>query len=425
MNLHSMWQATANYRTKHPMLTGDQHTEVVIIGAGYTGLSTAYHLQKENIDTIVLEKNRVGSGASGRNGGELLTGYLGSMKSWVDKLGKEKAHKLWDLSLQSIDLTESIIKENDIKCDFVRNGDFRPAYKHSHLDALKRDVEYMNDHFDFHELEIVEEQDLRTEMNSDFYYGGRINKKGAHYHPFNYALGLADAVKDAGGEIYENSEAIKVEHKNGNVIVHTDQGAIHAKKIVIATNAYSGDLNRKIQRSVVPVLSIMIATEPLGKDRAEDLIKNNRAMSDTKNLLYYFRRTGDHRLAFGGSGRAVGKRGRQKMFDELHQGMLDVYPQLRNTPIEYRWGGYVGFTRHMLPYIGRLKNGTYFAFGYGGHGAAMATMAGKLISDSIASGNEKVNPLTIDKLKPIPFHGQHAKAVGMMKFYMKFRDFIS
>lgn len=425
MDSISMWQATSNERPEHPTLEGDHHCDVVVVGGGYSGLSTAYHLQKENVSTIVLEMNRIGSGASGKNGGELLTGYLGVMESWVNKVGMERAKALWELSLESIDVTESIIKEHNIQCDFVRNGDFRPAFKPSHMDWLKRDVEYMAKTFNYEHMKIVEEKDMHTELNSDFYYGGRVNEKGAHYHPFNYALGLAEIVIKEGGRIFENSQALKVEHTKDNVIVYTAAGRVFAKEIVIVTNAYSGDLNKTIKRSIVPVVSIMIATEQLGEDVAEDLIRKNRAVSDSKNLLYYFRRTGDHRLAFGGSGRAIGKNGQRKVFDDLHRGMLNVFPHLKDVKIEYRWGGKVGFTQGMLPYIGRLEDGTYFAFGYGGHGAAMATMAGKLIAENIIKGGNEVNPLTISNLKPIPFHSQHAKAVGAMKFYMKFKDMIS
>lgn len=425
MDSISMWQATANHRPEHPTLEGEHHCDVVIVGGGYSGLSTAYHLQKANVNTIVLEMNYIGSGASGRNGGELLTGYLGTMQQWANKFGMEKARALWDLSLESIDVTENIIKEHNIQCDFVRNGDFRPAFKRSHMDNLKRNVEYMAKYFDYHHMKIVEEKDLHTELNTTFYYGGRVNEKGAHYHPFNYALGLAEIVVKHGGRIFENSKALRVEHKRDQVVVHTAKGRVVAKEIVIVTNAYSGDLNKTIKRSVVPVESIMIATEPLTEEVAADLIPNNRAVSDSKRLLYYFRRTGDHRLAFGGSGRSIGKNGRKRAFAELYQGMLNVFPQLKDVKIEYQWGGKVGFTQGMLPYIGRLEDGTYFAFGYGGHGAAMATMAGKLIAENIVQGGNVENPLTIKKLKPIPFHSQHAKAVGIMKFYMKFKDIIS
>ncbi|HEY9576568.1 MAG TPA: FAD-binding oxidoreductase, partial [Pseudobacillus sp.] len=191
----SVWEATANERPDRPSLKGEQHCDVAIIGGGFTGLSTSYHLQEKDCKTIVLEKDRVGSGASGRNGGEVLTGYVGTMESIAKKKGLEAARQMWQLSLESIDLVENIIKKHDISCAFKRNGDIRPAYKLSHLDGLKREQEFMAESLNFHEIKIVEKAELHTELNTSFYHGGRVNEKSAHFHPLNYTLGLAEAAE--------------------------------------------------------------------------------------------------------------------------------------------------------------------------------------------------------------------------------------
>lgn len=420
-----MWEATANKRIDYPKLEGDHECDVVIVGGGFSGLSTSYHLQENNIQTIVLEKDRVGGAASGRNGGEVLTGYLGTMEGWANKFDIETAKEMWKLSIDAIDLIESIIEKHDIKCDFTRNGDFYAAYKPSHLEGLKKEQEFMASRLGYEEITIIEKEDLKTELNTDFYHGGRVDKNSAHFHPLNYALGLGEVAAERGAKIYEHSEAIRMERKNNKVVVHTPNGRVFADEIVIVTNAYSGDIHQTIKRAVVPVESIMISTEPLTEEIMNDLIPNNRAVADSKNLLYYFRRTADHRMAFGGSGRAASTRGLKKMYEELHKGMLNVFPQLKDAPIEYRWGGKVGFTKDMLPYLGQLEDGTYFAFGYGGHGAAMASMLGKVIAESISNDGKMDNPLKVEKLRPIPFHSQHAKAVGLVKFYKKFQDFVS
>lgn len=425
MLVNSMWEATANKRPSYPRLNGEVQTDVVIIGGGFTGLSAAYHLQQHNIQSVVLEKERVGSGASGRNGGEILTGYLGYMESWAKRKGLEAAKEMWQLSLDAIDLIENIINKHEIACDFVRNGHFNAAYKRKHLDGMKRNQEYMARYFQYDQIEIVEEKDLQSELNTTFYYGGEVDKKSAHYHPLNYTLGLAEATVELNGKIYEETAALKIKRKRNQIIVQTESGSVIAKKIIFATNAYADDVNKTIQRSVVPVESIMISTEPLTEEVMADLIKHNRAIFDSKNLLYYFRRTGDHRMAFGGSGRASSKRDLIKLYDNLHVGMLKVFPQLKDAKIEYSWGGKVGFTQSMLPYIGQLDKNSYFAFGYGGHGAAMASMLGKEMADAIANDANVDNPLKIKKLKPILFHSQHAKGVGAMKLYKQFQDFIS
>lgn len=422
----SMWEATANKRKVREQLQGEKQCDVVIIGGGYSGLSSAYHLQKKNVNTIILEKWRVGSGASGRNGGEVLTGYIGSMEAWEKKKGLEAAKKMWQLSLDSIDLIQDIIKEHSIDCAFKRNGDFFAAYKPAHMDALKRDQEYMARVMNYHDIKVVEKKDLHSEMNTDFYHGGRIDAGSAHFHPLNYAIGLAEAAEGLGAKIYEQSEALKVERDARNkVIVTTPNGRVIADQLVIVTNGYAGDINQTIKRSVIPIESIMIATEPLPEELVEDIIKKDRAIHDTKRLLYYFRRTADNRLAFGGSGRASSKRDQRNLFDHLHAGMLNVFPQLKDTRIEYRWGGKVGFTKDMIPYIGQLEDGTHYAFGYCGHGAAMSSLFGKMIADNITNEEVEDNPLIVNQLKPIPFHSQHAKAVGILKFYKKLQDAIS
>lgn len=418
----SMWEATANERKERQSLQGDQHCDVVVIGGGFSGLSTAYHLQQKDCKTIVLEKERVGFGASGRNGGEVLTGYIGSMESHAKKKGLEAARRMWQLSLDSIDLIENMIKTHQISCAFTRNGDFHAAYKPSHLDAMKREQEVMARDFNYHKIKIVEKKDLKSELNTSFYHGGRVDESSAHFHPLNYALGLAEAVEELGGTIYEKSEALSYRKESGKVIVKTNNGRVFAKELVIVTNAYSRDFQKTIKRSIVPVESIMIATEPLPEELLADLIKHNRAVSDSKNLLYYFRRTADHRMAFGGSGRSSSKRDQENLFINLQAGMVNVFPQLKDARVEYRWGGKVGFTQEMLPYMGQLEDGAHYAFGYAGHGAAMSSMAGKLIAENILHEGSGNNPLEKERLRPIPFHSQHAKAVGLMKFYMKYKD---
>lgn len=420
----SMWEATANQRKERQPLQGDQHCDVVIIGGGFSGLSTAYHLQQKDSKTIILEKERVGFGASGRNGGELLTGYVVHASALAKKKGIETARQMLQLSLDSIDLIENIINAHQIRCAFKRNGEFSAAYKLSHMEGLKREQEILQRDFDY-ETKIVEKKDLHTELKTSFYHGGSVDKNSAHFHPLNYALGLAEVVEEIGGTIYEHSEALSYHKESGKVIVKTNNGKVIADELVIVTNAYSGDFQQTIKRTVVPVESIMVATEPLPQELLESLIPPDRAIHDTKRLLYYFRRTSDNRMAFGGSGRAQNKRDQMNLFRNLRDGMINVFPELMDTRIEYNWGGKVGFTQEMLPYMGQLEDGTHFAFGFAGHGAAMTSMVGKLLAETILNEGRVDNPLRKEKIRPIPFHNQHEKAVGALKFYKKFQDRIS
>ncbi len=421
----SMWEATEKERKSRTSLKGDKECEVVIIGGGYSGLSTAYHLQKKNCQTVVLEKGRIGDGASGKNGGQILTGYVLSMSTLAKKYGFHKAKQMFALSLDSIDLIEKIIKDHDMDCGFHREGHMYAAYKPSHLEDLKREQEILYRDFN-HEVTILDKNEMQHELNSAFYAGGCIDEKSAIFHPLNYALRLADVTEQLGGTIYEHSEALKIERNSkGKVIVTTQEGRVIADQIVIVTNAYSGNIHKDIGRSVIPVESIMIATEPIQPDVLNGLITKNRAISDTKNLLYYFRKTDDHRLAFGGSGRTTSKRDAKQLFMQLHEGMLQVFPELKDIKVEYQWSGKVGFTKDKVPYMGQLEDGTHFAFGYAGHGAAMSTLMGKLIASNVLMTGEGKYPLEKTHLQPIPFYNQHAKAVSVLKYYYKLLDKLS
>ncbi len=419
-----MWEATSNKKKQRSPLSVNQECDVVIIGGGFTGLSTAYHLQKKNIKTIVLEKSYIGSGASGRNGGQILTGFIDPMSSLAKKKGLETAKQMLQMSLDSIDLIEQISKDNQIACSFKRTGHLYAAYKPTHIDWLKEEQQILERDFNY-KVQVIDQKELHTELKTNFYHGGCIDENSATYHPFDYVLGLADAVEKLGGTIFENSEARQIiKAKNGKVTIETQDGRVTAAHLVIVTNAYSGNLHKTISRSIIPVESIMIATEQLPKELVSSLIPNNRAIFDTKHMLYYFRRTPDDRIAFGGSGRSVsGDTG--SLYQKLKEGMDTVFPELRKYKSEFCWSGKVGFTREMLPYIGQLEDGTHFAFGYAGHGAAMSTLMGKLLAENILSENNGKNPFEKNDLRPIPFYSQHGKVVGLMKYYFKVKDAIS
>lgn len=422
MNQLSLWEATEKERKHRGKLTGEQVCEVVIIGGGFSGLSTAYHLQQKNCETIIVEKEKIGSGASGKNGGQILTGYVLSVSELAKKYDLQLAKQMLQLTLDSIDLIENIIKENHIECGFHREGHLNAAYKPAHLEALKREQELLMRDFDY-EVKVVDRQEMERELSSPLYAGGSIDENSAIFHPLNYALAMANLVEELGGTIYEETEALKIEKdSSGKVIVTTNEGRITADQIVIVTNGYSGALHPTIGKAVIPVESIMIATEQLPPPILNALIKKNRGIYDTKNLLYYFRKTDDHRLAFGGSGRTTGKRDAKRLFLQLREGMNEVFPDLKTARIEYEWGGKVGFTREKLPYMGQLEDGTHFAFGYAGHGAAMSTLMGKLIAANVLQAGEGRNPLEKSSFTTIPFYGQHAKVISVMKYYYQLLD---
>lgn len=418
MHIKSYWAESRNHQQKRNQLKGNKHTDVVIIGAGFTGLSTAYHLEKEGINTIVVEQESVGWGASGRNGSLMLIGYKKTMMQIAKKHGIHVAQEMLQLSLDGIDLVKDIIDEHDIDCEFTHHGSFTAAYKPSHLEKLKREQEFMHDKLNY-ENTIIEPKDTRSEIDSPLYHGGLIDPNSHYFHPLNYTIGLANAVENLGGTIYEKSGVTSIEYTDDGVTVHTDKGKVFAENIVIATNGYASDIDKKLKRSIIPMTSHMLATEPLGEELANRLIPKRRGIFDTKNILYYFRMSEDNRLLFGG--RIQGKESNQ-LYDKLRDYMLDVFPQLNAYKTDYTWGGKTAVTMDFMPRIGQLQNKAYFVTGYTGHGVSLATLMGKIIASSIVEESKGKSFLETLPIQRVPFHSQHALILNVATNYFRFKD---
>lgn len=421
MHIKSYWAGLKKHQKEREELQGDHHTDVAIIGAGFTGLSTSYHLQKMGVNTIVIDQNCVGWGASGRNGSLMLVGYKKSLIEIAKKHGLAVAKEMLQLSLDGINIVSAITNEYNIDCELTNNGSFCAAYKPSHLEQLKREQEFMFEQLDY-ENEIVEKKDVASEIDSPLYHGGLIDPNSHYFHPLNYAIGLAGAVEDVGGKVFENSKATSIEHSDNNVTISTDKGRIIAKNVVIATNGYITNINKKLKSSIIPMSSHMLATEQLGKEMADRLIPTRRGIYDTKNILYYFRMSADHRLLFGG--RIQGGESDQ-LYHKLRECMLEVFPNLANYQIDYKWGGLTAVTMDFLPRIGQLEDGTYFVTGYTGHGVSLSTLMGKFIALNISGENNGKSILEKLPLQKVPFQGQHALILNMATNYFRFKDRIS
>lgn len=419
----SLWSATSNSAIDRPALGSELNTDVVIIGAGFTGLSAAYFLQQMGVQTIVLEQHKVGWGASGRNAGMLLTGYKPRVTSIAKRWGVADANEMLQMSLDGIRLVKEIVTNNQIECDLNHSGSMSTAFKSSHFNRFKEVHEFMQKNFNY-ETFIVDKNDLKEELDSVLYYGGLIDPNSYSFHPLNYALGLANAVEKLGGKIFEDSMVLSVEHKKNSVHVKTENGSILAKDIIIGTNGYTTEINRKLARSIIPIGSYIIATEPLPEQVANRLIPNNRMFSDSKKFLYYFRLTPDRRILFGGRVSFNGVEN-EELYHTLRENMLQVFPELEAYQVDYRWGGMVGFTKDQFPHIGQLEDGTHFAYGYCGHGASMSTLMGKLLSENVLHVNKTKSMLEKLPLQTIPFHGQRVIALNLMGSYYKFLDLIS
>jgi glycine/D-amino acid oxidase-like deaminating enzyme len=377
--------------------------DVVIVGAGFCGLSAARALAKRGLSVAVLEAETIGWGASCRNGGMVLTGMKLPVPTLIARYGLEPVQRMYAASLESIDLVEQIVKEENIDCSFSRRGHLEVACKESHFEGFSESAARIKREF-HHELRIVPRRELRGEIGSDIYYGGMVDETSAGLNPARYVDGLAKAAQRAGACLHEHApvEHIKTEASSGGRIfrVKSPRGILSAKEVFLASGAYTTSATPALLKKVIPIGSYIIATEKLQPELARELSPRNRMIYDSKHFLYYYRLTPDNRMLFGG---------RAKFFPEsestvresaelLRRGMIGVYPQLRDTKVEFAWGGTLDFAFDVMPHAG-VVDGMHFAVGFAGHGVAAATWMGAKIAGTIC-GDPDDNPFA-----QIPFPG--------------------
>ncbi|WP_408010181.1 NAD(P)/FAD-dependent oxidoreductase [Pseudalkalibacillus sp. A8] len=416
----SLWASTANQLKIRPSLEGEIETTVTIIGAGFTGLATAYYLRKAGISCVVLEKNMVGWGASGRNAGMVLTGYKNGIQKIEKRWGREVAKVFLEQSSLGIKKVREIVEKEGIDCSLNHCGSMKAAFKSKHLETLKKEQEFMWQAYQY-ELQLINPEQLSIELKSDFYQGGLVDPRSHSFHPLNYALGLADAVEDQDGKIYEQTEVASINKKRNKYIVQTDMGVVKSTHIVFATNGYTKNLNKKLTLSVMPMGSHIVVTEPLGKEVTEKLIPNNRMISDTKNFLYYFRRTPDERILFGGRV-SFNEKQDSSLYKSLRENLLDVFPELYDRKIEFQWGGKVAFPLDFFPHVGTIKDTIHYALGYCGHGASTSTLFGEYVAKNIVHPNREKSKLEELPLKTIPFHNQRKLLLNIAGSYYSIMD---
>ncbi|KUJ84706.1 FAD-binding oxidoreductase [Microbulbifer flavimaris] len=386
----SYYAASANVAPVHPTLDGTEEADVCVIGAGYTGLSSALHLAERGYKVVVLEAERVGWGASGRNGGHVGVGQRKGQEDLEKMLGFDTAKQLWDMGVEAVQLVESLIEKHNIRCDLKR-GIMHLAAKRSHNSDLEQEVEMLRERYGYDQMRYVGEQEARTLVGSERYFGAQIDSGSLHLHPLNYALGLADAAADAGVQFYEHSRVTS--YRGGNpCVVETAKGQVRATNVVLACNGYLGNLEPRMAGKIMPINNFVLATEPLSDSLAEELIANDHALQDTLFVIDYWKLSGDNRLIFGG-GENYTARFPQDIRSFVRKYMLRVYPQLADTRIDYGWGGTLAITLNRMPHLGRLEPNIYYSQGYSGHGVPTATFAGKLIAEVVAGTEERFDIL--------------------------------
>jgi gamma-glutamylputrescine oxidase len=395
----SYYAATATGPAPFPSANGTLSCDVCVIGGGFTGLSTALHLAEKGYDVILVEAHRVGFGASGRNGGQVGTGQRIGQDALEKMVGNGPARALWGMGQDAVAMVRSLIKKHGMDCGFadgIIHADHRARYvAHSHAYAEKLQTEYGYD-----KIRALGREEIRHLIGTDAYFGGSIDMGAGHIHPLRFAFGLAKAAAAQGVRIFERSRVTEVEQAEP-ARVRTDQAEITASHVVLGCNGYLGNLEGQVAARVMPINNFIIATEPLSEQAAEALIRNNHAVADSKFVVNYFRLSDDRRLLFGGT-ESYGYRFPADIAAKVRKPMLQIYPQLKDTHIDYAWGGTLGITMNRMPHFQRLRGNILSAGGYSGHGVAMATFSGAVIADAIAGQAEKFDIMASVPSPPFP-----------------------
>ena len=395
----SYYQASANRQLSCPPLAGDETADVIVIGGGFTGISAALELATNGFKVVVLEAGAVGSGASGRNGGQICTGFSASQAKLEGQLGADDARKCFDISEDAKRLIEKRISAYNINCD-LQWGYLHCAVKPGHEESFKA-WKAENDSLGYEGCEILSKTQLAERLGSKLYFGALREPRAGHFHPLNYLLGIAGAAQKAGAVIHENTRVLEV-GTGSAPWARTADGTVRGKFLIIGGNAYLGKTVPELYGRVMPVTSFIVTTEPLSENLAKSLIANNEAVADNRFILDYFRLTADNRLLFGG-------RANYSTLEPTDIGaymkprLIKVFPQLKDVRIDHAWGGFIAITSNRIPDCGRLSPTTYYAHGYSGQGVALAQMYGKLMADAIRGTAEQFDLLA--RVRHLPFPG--------------------
>jgi glycine/D-amino acid oxidase-like deaminating enzyme len=404
--------------------------DVAIVGGGFCGLSAARVLAKRGARVALLEAETLGWGASCRNGGMVLTGMKLPVPTLIERYGRETVQRMYAASLESIDLVEQIVKEEGIACDFSRCGHLEVACKQAHFDDYSEAAARIQREF-HHQLRIIPKTELKNEIGSDIYFGGMVDEASAGVNPARYVHGLAKAAQRYGACLFDHTRVTRVVSQpigaSGSFRVETSKGSLTAKEVFLASGAYTTEATPALRKKVIPIGSYIIATEVLPPALAAEVSPRNRMIYDSKHFLYYYRLTPDNRMLFGG---------RAAFFPEsestvresaelLRRGMIEVYPQLRDTKVEYVWGGTLDFAFDVMPHSGKI-DGMHFALGFAGHGVAAATWMGAKMAGAIC-GDPEDNPFSSIKFRsaPIGLRSGNTWALPLAGAYYKVLDWLT
>lgn len=417
----SYYAASANPAPSRPALQGAHDTDVCVIGAGYTGISTALFLLEQGFRVTVLEAAQVGYGASGRNGGQIVNSYSRDLDAIEKQVGPEQARLLGDMAFEGGRIIRERVQRYTIDCDLKDGGVFG-AVNNKQLAQLEQQ-KLLWERYGYNQLELLDAQGIRGVVNTERYVGGMLDMGGGHIHPLNLVLGEAAAVESLGGVIHEQSAAIRVQ-QGPEPVVYTEQGEVSARFVVVAGNAYLGDLLPSLAAKSMPCGTQVIATEVLGENLAHALLPQDYCVEDCNYLLDYYRLSADKRLIFGG-GVVYGARDPADIEALIRPNLLKTFPQLHDVQIDYAWTGNFLLTLSRLPQVGRLGSNIYYSQGCSGHGVTYTHVAGKVLAEAIRGQAQRFDAFAA--LPHYPFPGGRLFRIPLTAlgaWYYQLRDHI-
>jgi glycine/D-amino acid oxidase-like deaminating enzyme len=414
----SYYSATRNDAAEYAPLCDDVCSDVCIVGAGFTGIATALTLAERGYTVTVLEQHRVGWGASGRNGGQMLGGVPGE-QALAKRWGTSQDDALFEIGYRGHEIIAERVQRYRIECD-LKYGAIDVALQSRHLDQLKRMHEADCERGMEHQLQLVAGADLPAILGTDHYLGGLINRRNGHLHPLNLCLGEARAAADLGVAIYEGSEVTGIDH-GSSAIVRTAQGSVRARYVVLAGNAYQHLEPSVLSGLVFPAGSYIVATEPLSVAEAAQVNVQDLAVCDMNEVLDYYRLSADRRLLFGGRCNYSGREPRN-IARTMAPRLREIYPQLAHKRLEFAWGGKIGIVVNRVPLMGRIGENVFYALGYSGHGVSLSHAFGEVLADAVAGTAERMDVFAKVPHRKIPFgrkFGGQIVALGMLYFRMR------
>ena len=417
-HIHSYYAATVNAATDYPPLQGEQKTDVCVVGAGFTGIATALTLAERGYSVAVVEANRVGWGASGRNGGQLIHGINGQEKI-RRKHGEGVADLLWELTWRGHEIIHERVEKYAIDCD-LKNGFVEVAVKPRQLATIEETAEELQRRQFPYEYEVWDQGKTRAMLGTDAYVGGLACQRDGHLHPLNLCIGEARAAQGLGVRIFEQSPVAGIEH-GARPKVYTATGSVQAEALVLAGNAYGRLEPKHLNGLVFPAGSYIIGTEPLAEEVVAEINPLDLAVCDLNEIVDYYRLSADKRLLFGGNCNYSG-RDPTDIKRYILPKMLKVYPQLKGVRIDYQWGGKIGIVLNRILAVGRINNNVYYCQGYSGHGVNATHIMGEVLADAIGGALEKFDLFADMKRLRIPgsqWMGNQIIALGMLYYRLK------